>query len=234
MSEKELREFAKETAGQYAPPGVRQLCRDLLADEPDVVKVLRWLKDQERALPLNTPVDADWYAALKLAAKHIEQTFGIRLTDDGGWEYVGERNYETGGGHRMSQEKVLRDGLKAIIRRIKVVDGDWDCTEEVLTTAQNALSSVGEKTDIKGFEWEGSDRAAHAIAERLGEGVVWEGLATARTDGHWDDELGTVVFDGTIEFDEIAPGFMLNVPDGQRVRVTVEKVEGKDAETAAE
>jgi hypothetical protein len=84
-------------------------------------------------------------------------------------------------------------------------------------------------SNIKGFEWEGSDRAAHAIAERLGEGVVWESLATARTDGHWDDELGTVVFDGTIEFDEIAAGFMLNVPDGQRLRVIVEKMEAEDA-----
>lgn len=89
MSERELRKFAKETAGQYAPPGVRDLCRGLVADDPDVVKVLRWLK-----------VFANEYQAnglgrvareLDIIGEQLGVTFHVRLTscpDCGGSGYL--------------------------------------------------------------------------------------------------------------------------------------------------
>jgi len=48
MSEKELREFAKNCAGDYAAPGVRSLCWSLLEKAPDLVWLLRWAYSQKR------------------------------------------------------------------------------------------------------------------------------------------------------------------------------------------
>jgi len=46
MTERELREFAKNCAGDYGPPGVRSLCRALLEKAPDLVELLRWAYEQ--------------------------------------------------------------------------------------------------------------------------------------------------------------------------------------------
>lgn len=70
--------------------------------------------------------------------------------------------------------------------------------------------------------------AAHAIAEKLREGVVWEGTATVR---RTFDEAGPseVSYNERLEFDEIRPAWLSSVPDGERVRVTVTKEEGDES-----
>jgi hypothetical protein len=105
MSEKDIRQFAKEPAGQYAPPGVRQLCKDLLADQPDMVD---WVKQERKFLELvgGEPGDAvnafdplselgkAWWRGYRQCIadniKDMQKEYGIRLTDDGGWEYTEE------------------------------------------------------------------------------------------------------------------------------------------------
>ena len=92
MSEKELRAFAKETAGQYAPPGVRDLCKALLDKGPDVVAVLRILAEAAReheklmddeVQDWNTGYEYGFYDAAVSLAFEIEKALHIRLTADG-------------------------------------------------------------------------------------------------------------------------------------------------------
>ena len=105
MSEKELREFAKETAGQYAPPGVRDLCKSLLADDPDVVAGLRHIEDNYRLALIDlrfarrdrATVDEGYARAherarvWKLLRRWWRKHFHVRLTD-GGYEWVEEED----------------------------------------------------------------------------------------------------------------------------------------------
>ena len=63
--------------------------------------------------------------------------------------------------------------------------------------------------------------AAHAIAERMREGVVWEGLGTVRHQDEWDH--GALIITASLHFDELPPGWLLNVGDCERVQVTVRR-----------
>ena len=53
---------------------------EALADDPDVVKVLRLIHSDKN----------DWIPGISgvEVGQWIEQTFHVRLTDDGGWKYV--------------------------------------------------------------------------------------------------------------------------------------------------
>ena len=82
MTEKELREFAKETAGQYAPPGVRSLCRSLLEKDPDLVWLLRWAYEELE----HAGGGGEECAFMRLRDRLEEQ---VQLTPDG-WEYTDE------------------------------------------------------------------------------------------------------------------------------------------------
>ena len=98
MSERELRAFAKETAGQYAPPGVRDLCKALLDKDPDAVKVLEILAEAAReheklmddeAQDWNAGYEYGFYDAAVSLALEIEKALHVRLTDDG-YEWTDE------------------------------------------------------------------------------------------------------------------------------------------------
>lgn len=65
--------------------------------------------------------------------------------------------------------------------------------------------------------------AAHAIHQRQAGGVAWEGGAVVKHESRWEN--GELVICATLHFDEIAPGWLLNMPDGQRVEVTVSKAD---------
>ena len=65
----------------------------------------------------------------------------------------------------------------------------------------------------------GVQEAAHLLAEAMKEGVEWEGEATVKHEWRWED--GEHIVTAGLHFDELPPGWMLNVPDGQRVTVTV-------------
>ena len=99
MSEREMREFAKETASHYAPPGVRDLCKALLDKDPDVVKAALQIRDgflpmvrgAYRTSELGS--DKNFYngevnAYLTVLA-YLQDEFGFILTDDG-WEWTDE------------------------------------------------------------------------------------------------------------------------------------------------
>ena len=92
MSEKELREFAKETAGQYAPPGVRELCKALLDKDPDVVAAARVCREYDPG-PAKTRggklYNEGWRDAVNAVADNLERKYGFRLTDDG-YEWTDE------------------------------------------------------------------------------------------------------------------------------------------------
>jgi hypothetical protein len=81
------------------------------------------------------------------------------------------------------------------------------------------------RSKIQGFEWEGADDAAHAIAERLKEGVLWQRELELRrdiieyTDAYLVGPEGIVVKINNWPYQG---------PD-QQVRVIVEKVEENDA-----
>jgi hypothetical protein len=97
MSEREIRKFAKDCAGHYAPDGVRKLCRDLLKEEPDLVALLQELKDDvqysvmlQRAYEedgLTEEAESEEVAQVHLQGviDKIEKT--VHLTDDG-WEWT--------------------------------------------------------------------------------------------------------------------------------------------------
>ena len=103
MSEKEVRELAKEMAGDFAPPGVRDLCKSLLEAEPDVVVLLRKLSELQAEYetildnglkgkyPLEEAVERSFQKGVLdtvIGVKSLIQTvFHVRLTDDG-WEWV--------------------------------------------------------------------------------------------------------------------------------------------------
>jgi hypothetical protein len=73
MSERDAR-YCLKLLRDEMPDGIGKV----LAEEPDVVKVLRWLTDEWPGIPI--------------LAHRVQREFGIRLTEDG-WEYVEE---ETG------------------------------------------------------------------------------------------------------------------------------------------
>lgn len=67
---------------------------------------------------------------------------------------------------------------------------------------------------------------------RLREDVVWQGGAVVR---HEDKmENGNLVITAGLHFDEIMPGWLLNVAHGQRVQVTVGKVGGETRDASKE
>jgi hypothetical protein len=86
MTEKRLRQLSRHGPGCYdgSPTCVCGL-RDALFDEPDVVKVLRWLKQGEQEA-INE-LEAFFYKHL---ARDIEREFGLELTGEG-WDYTEER-----------------------------------------------------------------------------------------------------------------------------------------------
>ena len=91
MSEKELRKVAghkgtcrhSQTHYMSTPEPCTCGLDEALAADPDVVAVLRWLKDGAKRIPGNTPVDRAWTSAARALEVHIERTFHIRLTADG-------------------------------------------------------------------------------------------------------------------------------------------------------
>ena len=97
MSERELREAAdryREQAhdifGEEAVVALTEIYDDFgkaLAADPDVVAVLRWLRDGAERIPNNTPVDRSWTSAARAIGVHIERTFHVCLTADG-WEWT--------------------------------------------------------------------------------------------------------------------------------------------------
>lgn len=75
--------------------------------------------------------------------------------------------------------------------------------------------------------WE--QQAAHAIAEKLAEGVVWEthkARMTTHKDGH---KIVTIDREENISITRLW-GRPLSEEDGEHVRVTVTKLEGEDAD----
>jgi len=66
--------------------------------------------------------------------------------------------------------------------------------------------------------------AAYAIAEWMRKAVLWEGEATIKHEWRWED--GEHIVTAGLHFDELPPGWMLSVPDGQRVRVVMWLEEG--------
>jgi hypothetical protein len=105
MSERALRKIAvhghacpTESVGRHWPDGKYVYCDcgldKALADEPDVVKVLRWAKkahDSYRDEYGNTkPDDVAYLNGMKSIPYFVEREFHLRLTDGGGWEYTDE------------------------------------------------------------------------------------------------------------------------------------------------
>ena len=95
MSERKIRELITEYHESHEPSEYEHcFCptcqkRTVLAADPDVVAVLRWLKDGAKRIPGNTPVDRAWTSAARALEVHIERTFHVRLTDDG-YEWIGD------------------------------------------------------------------------------------------------------------------------------------------------
>lgn len=97
MSEKEVREETRRLMSELAAfmraDGIDATnsfrltrAREALAQPPDLVELGRKIREFQIRRSLSVPtVDA-----LKLVTRHIEKT--VRLTDDGGWQYVEKDN----------------------------------------------------------------------------------------------------------------------------------------------
>jgi len=91
MSERKLRELANHWGncrlGHGGEPCTCGLV-EALADAPDLVWLLRWVRHQENHT--HTEVAETWRrkAAFGDVAGAIEAQFHVRLTDDGGYEYT--------------------------------------------------------------------------------------------------------------------------------------------------
>lgn len=92
MTEKKLRTemlvhlCPDEPEGNHCPYCQRAF--DLLADEPDVVKVLRWLKDKrDWELSEKLPHWLENSSLLDLIIGGLEHEFHVRLTETG-WEWT--------------------------------------------------------------------------------------------------------------------------------------------------
>ena len=84
MTEKELREFAKNCAGDYSPPGVRSLCWSLLEKAPDLVWLLRWAYEQ-----LEYAGGGGEEAALGLLIERLEKQVCL-IDEPPGWVWTNE------------------------------------------------------------------------------------------------------------------------------------------------
>ena len=94
MSERELRAYVKAASYEYIIGGMPNEAVSLLADDPDVVEVLRWLDTEDNLGQIVLAEDDDlmpdeyrdfiamagWIRDVK---GWIERTFHVRLTADG-------------------------------------------------------------------------------------------------------------------------------------------------------
>ena len=99
MSERKLRYLFKSMHDDYALGGYYKMVAAAMAEEPDMVGLLRWLDTEENLGEIVLAEDDDlmpdeyrdfiamagWIRDVK---GWIERTFHVRLTDDGGYEWT--------------------------------------------------------------------------------------------------------------------------------------------------
>lgn len=95
MSERELREFVSHEVDcpmRYSHAPLDRCSCGLdkaLADEPDMVKHLRWLKAQATwGEQHGSGTAGHWADFCEAMIDRVSKEFHVRLTDDGGWEWT--------------------------------------------------------------------------------------------------------------------------------------------------
>jgi len=90
MCERELRAYVKAGSYEYIIGGMPNEAVSLLAADPDVVKMLRWVTHQLRVATetgARIPRQEGMECGYQNVIGAIEAQFHVRLTDDGGYEY---------------------------------------------------------------------------------------------------------------------------------------------------
>lgn len=106
----------------------------------------------------------------------------------------------------MDEKEIEKEIYRHVVASVIPCDKDFDPEEDGFPFSVSVIGVI---------------KAARAIHERMQEDVVWEGGAVVRHEDKWED--GDLIITASLHFDELPPGWLLNVGDSKRVIVTVRR-----------